>query len=305
MGKLAFVFSGQGAQYSGMGKSLYDMGGVAKALYDACEAVRPGTMAQSFMGSAEELSRTDNTQPCMYLVEMAAALSLADRGIEADGAAGFSLGEIGALAFGGAYSPEEGFKIVTERGRLMAGAVKEKTAMCAVVKLDEETVRNAATEFEKVYPVNFNCPGQIVVSGLSESLVKFEEKVKTLGGKCIPLAVSGAFHSPFMEEAAAKFGAYLGGMHFAPLRIPVYANCTAAPYGENYAEMLESQIKSPVLWQKTIENMWNAGFTDFIEVGPGKTLCGLIRKTVKDARVYAVDSAESLEETVKAVEENA
>lgn len=305
MGKIAFVFSGQGAQYSGMGKSLYDMGLGAKALFDTCEALRPGTLQQCFAGEAEALSKTENTQPCMYLVEMAAALSLTERGFRADGAAGFSLGEIGALAFAGAYTPETGFQIVTERGRCMAKPQTEKTAMAAVVKLDADTVCRTAAAFDRVYPVNFNCPGQVTVSGAAESIESFSGKIKEMGGRCIPLAVSGAFHSPFMADAAAAFGEYLKKVDFAATEIPVYANCTARPYDGSVAEMLVRQMQSPVLWQKTVENMAADGFTAFIEVGPGNTLCGLIRKTLPEAKVYAVDSAESLEETVKAVKENA
>ncbi len=305
MGKIAFVFSGQGAQYSGMGKSLYDMGLAAKSLYDMCEALRPGTIEQCFSGDAATLSKTENTQPCMYLVEMAAALSLIERGVGAEATAGFSLGEIGALAFAGVYTPKTGFQIVTERGRCMARPQSEKTAMAAVVKLDADTVCRTAAEFDRVYPVNFNCPGQVTVSGVAESIEGFSEKIKEMGGRCIPLAVSGAFHSPFMADAAAEFGTYLKKIHFAPPEMPVYANCTARPYDGNFAEMLVRQMQSPVLWQKTVENMAADGFTDFIEVGPGNTLCGLIRKTLPEANVYAVDSAESLEETVKAVKENA
>ena len=299
MGKIAFVFSGQGAQYSGMGKSLYETSNAVKKLYDECEEYRTGTKEQSFSGSDEELKITSNTQPCLYLVDLSAALALNEKGIYADGTAGFSLGEIAALAYSGAYSYTDGFRLVTKRGELMSSAASEAdTSMTAVLKLDSKTVSDLASEFDGLYAVNYNCPGQVVVSGLKSRMPQFCEKAAQVGGRCVPLAVSAAFHSPFMNKAADGFSEELKKYDIKVPEIPVYSNLTAQPYEESVADVLGNQMKSPVRWQETIENMIKDGYTDFIEVGAGKTLSGLIKKISKEVRVFSVEDKDSLEKTL-------
>lgn len=303
MGKVAFVFSGQGAQYSGMGKSLCEASVAAKAVFETAEQIRPGTMQQCFEGALEEISITKNTQPCLFCVDLAAAEALREAGIQPDVVAGFSLGEVAAVTFAGIFTQAEGFSLVTKRGEAMqAAAEKVDSAMAAVLKLANEKVEELCRMHPGVFPVNYNCPGQLVVAGLKSSLGDFLSDVAANGGRAVPLNVSGGFHSPFMESASIRLAQMLSGMDVKAPQMPVYANYTAEPYGENDAKLLlEKQVSNPVRWQQTVERMIEAGVDTFVEVGAGKTLCGLIKKTNRAVKVYNVEDADTLAATLAAL----
>ena len=295
MGKVAFVFSGQGDQYPGMGKELYEKYPTAKVVFDLCDSIRPNTSAQCFAGTEEELKETRNTQPCLFAMELAAAAVLMEKGLMPDALAGFSLGEVVAATVSGAFDRETGFRLVCRRGALMqTEAQKFDTAMAAVVKLTPEQVQQVCDSYTDIYPVNFNCPGQITVSGLSSQMAAFAADVKAAGGRAIPLKVKGAFHSPFMNEAARAFAGELAAAQVKNPAITLYSNLTAEPYGENVAELLAQQICSPVRWEKIIRHMIAGGVDTFIEIGPGKTLTNMIKKISAD--VKAVSVFEVLEE---------
>lgn len=295
MGGVSFLFSGQGDQFPGMGQNLYETYPAAREAFDLCENLRPGTLEQCFRGTAEELKETRNTQPCLFAMELAAAAVLEEKGIVPQAAAGFSLGEVTAAAFTGIVDRETGFRLVCKRGALMQAAAEQfDTSMTAVVKLTPETVQELCSRYSQVYPVNFNCPGQITVSGLAEQMTSFAADVKAAGGRAIPLKVGGAFHSPFMAQAAQAFADELAKAAMSKGRMPLYSNVTALPYEEDPRTLLAKQIASPVLWERIICNMADAGMDTFIEIGPGKTLTNMVKKILPQAKTYCVAEMETL-----------
>ena len=289
---IAFVFAGQGSQYSGMGRDLYDNSPAAREIFDIS-----GVADLCFNGTAEELSQTINTQPAMLAMELACTAALNEIGIKADYAAGFSLGEIAALTYAGAFSVADAFTLIRKRAEFMSGCSDGNGGMAAVLKLDNNKVEELAAKYV-VYPVNYNCPGQITVAGLSDRLDSFCEAVAENGGRAVKLAVSGAFHSPYMHEAAEKLGEVIPAHTINKLKIPVYSNFTAQPYTDDVCGLLCKQVMSPVRWQQTIENMIADGADTFIEVGAGKVLSGLIKRISKDVKIMNADKFEDIE-TVK------
>ena len=300
MGRIAFVFSGQGDQHPGMGKELYEKYAAARRIFDICDSLRPGTSEMCFSGTAEELKETANTQPCMFAFELAAAAVLIENGIEPDAAAGFSLGEVAAAAATGLFDPETGFKLVTKRGQLMqAESEKHDTTMAAVVKLTAAQVEEACGRHDGIYPVNYNSPGQVSVSGLVSEMPAFKEDIKEIGGRLLPINVKGAFHSPFMQPASDAFAEELKAVSFGTPSVPLYANVTAQPYGDDPAELLAKQIANPVRWEQTVRNMIASGIDTFIEVGPGQTLINLIKRTDPGVKTYCVAELDTLLAEVK------
>ena len=304
MAKIAYMFAGQGAQHPGMGQELWEQSPAVKQLFAKADEIRPGTREQCFHGQPEELSRTVNTQPCLYCTDLAAALALREAGLEPQGVAGFSLGEVAALAFSGRLSIEDGFRLVCQRAALMdAAACAHPSGMLAVLKLDHAAVEALCGEFKQVYPVNYNSPGQLVVAGAQEELSEFAARVKQAGGRAVPLAVSGGFHSPFMEQAAQQLAEVLADYSFQQGEMPLYSNVTARPYTQDAAQLLSKQVMSPVRWQETIEQMIADGFDTFIEVGVGKTLANLVKKISPNVTVRVVEDTQSLQDAVAAWKE--
>ena len=299
MGKIPLIFSGQGAQYSGMGKALYDASPAAKAVFDLADSIREGTSAQCFEGAAEELNRTVNTQPCVFTADLAAAYAVKEAGIVPDCVAGFSLGEIAALAYAGILTDEEAFRLVCKRGELMDKAAKENPgAMVAVMKMTPAQVEEVCAGFDKTYPVNYNSPAQTVVATTSESADAFCEAVKAAGGRAKQLPVSGAFHSPFMADAAAGLADYMKDVDFKEPALPIYSDYTAKPYEGDYKELVRAQVENPVRWQTIVENMIAEGVDTFIEVGVGKTLTGLIKRIDENVAAFKAETPEDIAKIV-------
>ena len=298
LANVALLFAGQGAQHPGMGAELAGASAAAKAVFDACDAVRPNTSALCFEGTAEELKQTANTQPCMFATDLACARALAERGVEPAHVAGFSLGELAALAFAGVMTDADAFSVVCERARLMDAACQANPGgMAAVVKLSPEKVEELASTCG-AWPVNYNSPAQTVVAGTSEALAALAPAVKEAGGRAMPLAVSGAFHSPLMQGASEGLAGVLAGVPFASPAIPVWANATGEPYptdAEEARALLASQVAHPVRWTKTLAGLAQAGVDTFVEVGPGHVLTGLVKRTLPEARALTCETPQDVE----------
>lgn len=299
----AYMFAGQGAQYPGMGLDLYESSPAAKAVFDMGEKLRPGTLEQCFRGTVETLNETVNAQPCLFLTDLAAAAALDEAtGQQADMCAGFSLGEMAALAYAGILSYEDAFRLVVCRGQAMDACSKQTPGgMAAVLRLDEDTVKSLCAQFDGVYPVNYNCPGQIACAGKAASIDPFCEAVKKAGGRAVKIAVSGPFHTPFMEECANTLREMLGTLEIHASKIPLYANWTAQPYPANRTDIIEhiaQQCQNSVRWENTMLHM-DADI--YIEVGAGKTLSGLCKKTLPDVKIFNVADAATLSTTKEAL----
>lgn len=302
MDKLAFVFAGQGSQYTGMGRELYEISPAAKAVFDMADSIRPGTSAQCFAAPASELSITINTQPCLFTVDLACAAAAEEAGLHARCAAGFSLGEMPALAFSGILTPQQALMLTLKRAEYMQQCTLEQPgAMAAIMGLSNEAIEKLCSGFNNVYPANYNCPGQLVVAGAEYELTDFIKEVTGSGGKAIKLNVSGAFHSPFMQAASKQLYDTIADYPFLQPKQALYSNVTGKCYGDDTAKLISSQLMSPVQWQKTVESMVSDGCNCFIEMGPGKTLTRLINKIDRSVRTYNIENINSLRNTVNAI----
>ena len=309
MKNYAFIFPGQGAQKSGMGKDLYDNSPAAKHVFNTADKVLGYNISDiCFNGTDEDLMKTINSQPCIVAVEIAALEALKEKSsIQPVCCAGHSLGEYSALYTAGAIDLETVFKLIHKRAFLMNDAA-EKTmgSMAAIIGLDNDTVINITKQLNNVYVANYNSPGQVVITGDKEEINNNLDKYKEAGAKrVIPLAVSGAFHSPLMKSAEVEFTKFVDNCNFADTEIPVYTNVDAKEErkGSEFKNKLPIQICSSVMWTQTINNIRENGITDFIEIGPGKVLAGLNKKINSELVTHNIFDYESLLSTITELEE--
>ena len=311
MGKTAFLFAGQGAQTVGMGHDFFLELPAARRIYEMGESLSPGILHTCFEGDEGELRRTENTQPCLFLTDLAIASALTapasegGGGLRCDGVCGFSLGELPALAFAEVLSAADAYRLVLLRGRTMADcAAAHPGGMVAVLKLPDEAVEELCADHDGAYAVNYNCPGQVVCALREDAVEGFCEGVRARGGRAVRLPVGGAFHTPYMKPATDALRRALAGMEIDPPARPIYADLTGQPYPalrEGIIDTCSAQASSPVRFATALRNMRRDGFDTFIEVGAGRALTGFVGRTLPDARVLTVTDLASFREACGAL----
>ncbi|MBQ1993626.1 MAG: ACP S-malonyltransferase [Lachnospiraceae bacterium] len=305
--KTLFMFSGQGAQYAGMGKDLYENFAVAKDIFDRADEVLGYSIKDICFNDEEKLGETEYAQPAILTMSVAAMKVLEEQGIHADMTAGLSLGEYSAYVASGAMKFEEAVALVQKRGKFMAEAVPSGVgAMYAVIGLDTELVKEACEEAVSeglglAIPANYNAPGQVVIAGKAESVKRAAELAKEKGAKmAVQLKVSGPFHTELLLPAAEKLNTELKKMTISPMNIPVFTNVDAqiVKSEEDIVPILTRQICLPVRWEDIVNNAVENGAEAFVELGPGKTLCGFVKRIVKGVVNVNVEDSASLEKAV-------
>ncbi len=308
---LAFVFPGQGSQYVGMGKAFWETVPDAAHVFSVAEELTGLPLKKLCIeGPLKELTHVENLQPCLTAVEIVCCIAARNTGLKAAAVAGHSLGEYPALWAAGVISLEDTFKLVHARGRLMKEVGdKNPGAMAAVIGLSRKELEELIAPLTKkgiLVLANHNSPEQIVVTGETDMVGDLCKGAKAKGARAIPLKVSGAYHSPLMEEASRRFSEILGEVSFCKPEIPIYSNVTARPESdpEEIKDLLKKQICSPVRWYEIVINMDRDGISNFIELGPKKVLGNLIRKCLPEgsASIFPGENPENLEECLREIE---